>query len=202
MSRSGIISSNPESGILSIELDKGTLHRTSGDSVQSIAFNRYNLTLPLQTPKTNPLGKVGRSTMSMDELRSEAGRHENKALGVTFLNEYHKRLALPISCFILTLLGFPLGFLSTPRHRTIGISLGLIIFILYYILLTAAKTVSEALVMPAGVAMWLPNLLFLILTVLFIRKVASETHTAALEKFYDYSHAFFKRFHLFKGRSR
>jgi lipopolysaccharide export system permease protein len=193
LSERGLISSNPETGILSISLSNGTLHRSSGDTVQSIEFKRYDMNLPLETPRTNPLAKVGRSTMSQSELRDQAERLGNNTHAASLLNEFHKRLALPVSCFILTVLGFPLGFLSGPRHRTIGISLGLAIFILYYVLLTAAKIVSESMVLPPAVAMWLPNLFFLGLTIYFVRKVATDTHTAILEKFYDVTHEILRR---------
>ncbi|UCD66442.1 MAG: LptF/LptG family permease, partial [Deltaproteobacteria bacterium] len=115
------------------------------------------------------------------------------------LNEFHKRLALPVSCFILTLLGFPLGFLSGPRHKTIGIPLGLFTFILYYVLLTGAKTVSESLVMPAAIAIWMPNLIFLVLTTLFIQSVGRESYTVYMEKFYDFTFAVFSKFRRRKG---
>jgi lipopolysaccharide export system permease protein len=109
------------------------------------------------------------------------------------LNEYHKRLALPVSCFILTLLGFPLGFLSGPRHKSIGIPLGLAIFILYYVLMTGSQIISESLILPAWIAMWLPNLIFFILTALFIRIVAQEAYTVYLEKFYDFTYAIYSK---------
>ena len=136
------------------------MHRNNIDTFQTIDFTRYEMNLPLETPQTNPLAKVGRSTMSQGELRTEAKRLGNNSHGASFLNEYHKRLALPVGCFILTILGFPLGFLSGSRHKTIGISLGLTTFILYYVFLTAAKTISESLIMPAAIAMWLPNLYY------------------------------------------
>jgi len=200
ISETGIISSNMGTGIVSIALKNGTLHRSNADTVQTIDFNRYEMNLPLETPQTNPLAKVGRSTMSQGELLVESKRLGENLRGATFLNEYHKRLALPVGCFILTILGFPLGFLSGPRHRTIGISLGLATFILYYVFLTAGKTISESLVMPAAIAMWLPNLFFLLLTIFFIQRVAKETHTAFLEKFYDFSHAVFRRIPWFSRR--
>jgi lipopolysaccharide export system permease protein len=152
------------------------------------------MNLPLDPPATNPLAKAGSSTMLQRELLAEADRlGKNTREAVSYLNEYHKRLALPVSCFILTLLGFPLGFLSGPRHKTIGIPLGLAIFILYYVLLTGSKIISESLILPAGIVMWLPNLIFLILTTLFIKSVAREAHTVYLEKFYDFTYAIYRR---------
>jgi lipopolysaccharide export system permease protein len=202
ISETGRISSNIDAGILSISLKKGTLHRNTAESDQTIDFDSYDMILPLETPRTNPLAKAGKSTMSQDELLTEAKRLGRNSHGTTFLNEYHKRLALPVSCFILTILGFPLGFLSGPRHKSIGLSLGLASFIIYYVFLTAAKTISESLVMPAIIAMWLPNLIFFLLTLFFIHKVAQETHTLFLEKFHDISYAVFSRIPWFTRRTR
>lgn len=194
ISESGILSADSSRGTLSISLQNGVLNRTSADAVQTINFKGYDMNLPLETPTSNPLAKVDETTMLQSELLAEADRKgRNSREAAAYLIEFHKRLALPVSCFILTLLGFPLGFLSGPRHKTIGIPLGLAIFVLYYVLLTGSKIMSESMLLPAGIVMWLPNLLFLILTSLFIKSVAREGHTLYLEKFHDFTYALYSR---------
>jgi lipopolysaccharide export system permease protein len=194
ISESGILSADSTRGTLSISLQNGVLNRTSADAVQTINFKGYDMNLPLETPTSNPLAKVDETTMLQSELLEEADRKgRNSREAATYLIEFHKRLALPVSCFILTLLGFPLGFLSGPRHKTIGIPLGLAVFILYYVLLTGCQIMSESMLLPAGIAIWLPNLLFLILTMLFIKSVAREGHTLYLEKFHDFTYAIYSR---------
>lgn len=194
ISKSGIISADTTAGTLSISLFKGILNRNTSDAVQTIDFERYDINLPLETPTTNPLAKTGKATMLQSELLAEADRlGRNTREASAYLYEYHKRLALPVSCFILTLLGFPLGFLSGPRHKNIGIPLGLAIFIFYYILLTGSQIISESLILPVGLAMWLPNLIFFLLTALFIRIVAQEEYTVYLEKFYDFTYAIYSK---------
>ena len=194
ISESGIISADSTRGTLSISLQNGVLIRPSADAVQTINFKGYDMNLPLETPTSNPLAKVDETTMLQSELLAEADRKgRNSREAATYLIEFHKRLALPVSCFILTLLGFPLGFLSGPRHKTIGIPLGLAVFILYYVLLTGCQIMSESMLLPAGIAIWLPNLLFLILTMLFIKSVAREGHTLYLEKFHDFTYAIYNR---------
>jgi len=200
ISETGKISSNTDTGILSIGLKKGSLHRSTTDTDQTINFDRYDMNLPLETPRTNPLAKASRSTMSQGELQAESKRLGRNSYGATLLNEYHKRLALPVGCFILTILGFPLGFLSGPRHKSIGLSLGLASFILYYVFLSAAQIISESLVMPAFIAIWLPNLIFFLLTIFVISRVAQETHTLFLEKLHDISYAVFSRIPWFTRR--
>jgi len=194
ISESGILSADSTRGTLSISLQNGVLNRTSADAVQTINFKGYDMNLPLETPTSNPLAKVDETIMLQSELLAEADRKgRNSREAATYLIEFHKRLALPVSCFILTLLGFPLGFLSGPRHKTIGIPLGLAVFILYYVLLTGCQIMSESMLLPAGIAIWLPNLLFLILTMLFIKSVAREGHTLYLEKFHDFTYAIYSR---------
>jgi lipopolysaccharide export system permease protein len=203
ISENGKIAADSAGGTFSISLHKGVLNRSTSDAAQTIDFERYSMNLPLETPTTNPLARAGKSTMLQSELLAEADRLGKKSqAAASYLNEFHKRLALPVSCFILTLLGFPLGFLSGPRYKTIGIPLGLAIFILYYVSLTGAKTVSESLLMPAAIAMWLPNLIFLILTVLLIQSVARETYTDYMGRFYDITHTVFSKFRRRKGRTQ
>jgi lipopolysaccharide export system permease protein len=195
ISQRGSFSADSATGTLSISLHNGVLNRTAAKTVETISFDSYDMRLPLENSAGNPLARKGKSTMAQSELLAEAARlGKNTPAGAAHLNEFHMRLVLPVTCFILTILGFPLGFLSGPHHRTIGIPLGLATFILYYVLLTGAKEVSQSLALPAAAAMWLPSLFFLIITVAFLRSVARETHTPALEKFYDFTYAFLSRF--------
>ncbi|MGW8287414.1 MAG: LPS export ABC transporter permease LptF [Desulfobulbales bacterium] len=203
IAESGIISADSKRGTFSISLHNGTLNRTTSDVDQTINFDQYDMVLPLETPSTNPLAKSGRATMLQSELLAEANRLGHNSLeAARYLNEFHERLALPFSCFILTLLGFPLGFLSGPRHRTVGLPLGLAIFILYYVLLTGANTLSESLILPAALAIWLPNIIFLVLTIFFIRGVAEEKHSVYMEKFHDFTYAVSRKLSRRRERNR
>jgi lipopolysaccharide export system permease protein len=190
IARTGTISTDINKGSLALQLNKGSLHRNRNNVNQPIDFKHYVLDVPVAAPKKNPLAKAGRPNMTQGQLRQEAIRlgRDTKA-GAALLIEFHKRLALPMSCFILTILGFPLGLLAGPRQRAIGIPLGLLIFILYYALLTAGQSFSETLILPVGPAMWMPNIVFFLFTLFFILSVARETHTANLEKLFDAGHA-------------
>ena len=62
--------------------------------------------------------------------------------------------------------------------------LGLLVFILYYVLLPAAKGFAEEEVLPIGLLVWLPNVLFATLTFFFVRQVANET-TPLFDRLYE-----------------
>lgn len=183
MAAGGHLDSGSGRSSMTITLDNGSLHRASGSVTQTMQFKRYTINLPLPTAEQLTGAKPGKSGMNQQQLMSRANELGIKTKqGADLLREYHKRLVLPISCFIFSLLGIPLGLLAGPGQRAIGIPLGLGIFTLYYILLTAAEALGESLIIPVPVAMWTPNILFALLTITMIRSAHRESSAMHLER--------------------
>ena len=103
------------------------------------------------------------------ELETENTEHKRK-----LLIEFHKRLVLPVGCLMISLIGLPLGLQARPGKKAVGLQVGLAIFILYYILFTFGKTLAEDNVLPIVIAMWAPNIIFLLLAVYWIVQVSNE----------------------------
>lgn len=172
-----------------LTLNNGSMHRGTNDITQTIRFKRYTLNLPFEPPTTidgDSLTQVGKNGMSQAELLKAAENYgTDTPEGLSMLIEYHQRLALPAGCFILTILGLPLAMQSKPGRRSVGVPLGLLFFIAYYIMLTAGKTVSEGGKIPVEQAMWLPNVVFAALTVYFTRRAAREYSSSFIEKMFE-----------------
>jgi len=84
--------------------------------------------------------------------------------------EIHKRLAIPLSCFIFAFLGLPLGAHTKKGGRTSGFTLSIVLILVYYILITAGEQLALQSRLPAWAGMWGPNILFTIFALyLFIR---------------------------------
>jgi lipopolysaccharide export system permease protein len=176
MAQSGQLSTDHKNMSLSLALRNGSLHRTQGNITQHIDFDKYSLHLALPTPASGASPAADRRSLSLRQLQEQAELlGPNKEPGISFLIELHQRLSLPVGCFILTLLGLPLGFLAGPGRRSMGLPIGLGIFIAYYILLTAAKALSESLVLPVAPAMWGPNILFFPIMIYLLHSTAAET---------------------------
>jgi lipopolysaccharide export system permease protein len=183
MANQGHLSADLKKMVLSLALTDGSLHRTHDAVTQDIQFKRYLFNLSLVEPGGMSLQKNDRRNLSLTELQRQTQKlGRTTEPGMTMLIEYHKRLVLPVGCFILALLGFPLGFLAKPGKKSIGMTLGLGLFIIYYILITAAKALSETFVLPVELAMWTPNGVFLVITAYLIHSTARETMTVHLEK--------------------
>ncbi len=178
MAQSGTMNAEVDTMMVTITLKNGSLHRPDNDRSQIISFDQYTINIPLQPPTILDGEDVTRrssGSMTMAQLQTaatERGRDTRK--GRKKLTHYHKRLVLPVGCFILSLLGMPLGLQAGPGKRAVGIPLGLAFFILYYILFTLGKSVAEDTQVPVILAMWMPNIIFLLFTLFFIRQAANE----------------------------
>src|SRR4029079_3998158 len=74
--------------------------------------------------------------------------------------ELHQRLALPFACMLLALAGIPLGVGSRRSGKSSAYVLTVALAFLYYMgLITAIHFGREGSV-PAGLAMWMPNIVF------------------------------------------
>ena len=63
---------------------------------------------------------------------------------------------------LLGLIGVPLGLQSQRSGKGAGFTLALIIFLVYYILLSLAGNIADKGLLPAAIILWLPNLCFLL----------------------------------------
>ena len=88
--------------------------------------------------------------------------------------EVHKKNSIPVAAIIFTLIGVPLGAMVRRSGASIGISLSIGFFILYWSFLIGGEDLADRLMIPAWLAMWSPNMLLgavgVFLTVMAARK--------------------------------
>lgn len=178
MAKSGTMVGDTQKMQVTIILENGSLNRPDGAYTQTVAFERYQINIPLHIPSVidgTDITQQSSSSMTMEQLQlaaTQLGR-DSKG-GRDKLVHYHKRLVLPAGCFILSLLALPFGLQAQAGRGAIGIPLGLGSFILYYVLFTIGKNLAEESSLPVGLAMWFPNLIFLVFTLILLRQTANE----------------------------
>ncbi len=178
MARDGHMVAEVNKMQVTIVLRNGTLHSTDGLDNQIIHFKRYQLQIPLRPPTKidgDDVTVLDRGSMTQAQLQA-AGHdpHLTPKQRIRYLSEFHHRLVLPVGCFILSLLGMPLGLQARPGKRAIGIPIGLSLFVLYYIIYTVAQVLVEDQVIPLVLGMWSPNILFFILTLYIFYRTEKE----------------------------
>ena len=178
VAKSGHLEAEMDKMMVTVILNDGTLHNAEGLDNQVIRFQRYQLQIPLRPPTRigrEDVTVMDRGSMSQEQLLANAAHYgPDTRQGRIFRAEYHHRLALPVGCFILSLLGLPLGLLAGPGKRAVGLPLGLACFVLYYITYTITGVMGEEGVLPLVFGMWLPNILLLALTVFVFLRADQE----------------------------
>jgi len=77
--------------------------------------------------------------------------------------ELHQRLALPFACMLLALTGIPLGVGSRRAGKSSAYVLTVALALLYFTGLINAINFGRQGTIPAGLAVWIPNLVFAVL---------------------------------------
>jgi len=88
--------------------------------------------------------------------------------------EYHKKLSIPLSCFVFVLLGAPLGIRSRRGGIGIGAGIGILVFLIYYLFLVGGEQLGDRGIVAPAAAMWAPNVVFGGLGVLLTVATARE----------------------------
>ncbi|MDP2798564.1 MAG: LptF/LptG family permease, partial [Deltaproteobacteria bacterium] len=152
-------------------------HRVGRDwrSAQTIRFEKYALTLsPQSTGYSEVVGK-GKSEMSLNEIRDRLKEAPvSSPEHYSLLMELHRKMALPVACIIMGLVGAALGAQSRFAGTSFGISIGLTVFLLYYLMLALAKGLGETGVVYPAIGMWVPNIIFALLAVYLMVKTNGE----------------------------
>lgn len=92
--------------------------------------------------------------------------------------EIQKKFALAFACIVFVMIGAPIA-LRFPRGGVglvIGASVG--IFALYYIGLVGGEALADRLIMGPFLAMWLTNILFLVIAALLLSRMGKEGATS------------------------
>lgn len=87
--------------------------------------------------------------------------------------EKHTRFALPFSAFILTLIGVSLSSKKRRGGMGINIGIGLMLSFTFILFLRFSQMFVHAALLPAWIAIWLPNLLYLLIA-LFLYRIAPK----------------------------
>lgn len=167
--RNGIVDSDEKTGAMRILLHNGSIHsQDNKGGYRLIAFGDYLL--------TTELGKSGalvrsEGDLSVTELLQVARvpQARNKALV-----ELHSRFAFPAAALVFAILALPLGLSNRRSGKGAGFTASILVLLVYYVLLSFLRTLAEKGDFPPVLALWLPNLLFLVIGLVLFRLAVHE----------------------------
>ncbi len=122
-------------------------------------------TLILMEPTDLVYSKGQQETFTSPELRDYISKQTSRGSGnvVQYEMEYHKRIAVSFSSFILTIIGLSLS--SRKRKGGMGmyLGIGLALSFIYIMLLTISSTFAINAGFSPIIAAWIPNIIFAVI---------------------------------------
>lgn len=156
-------------GELIFDLQDGRMYKLDKGNVSILDFNEYIIRIDLSTlMQDKELSGLKPKEMSWEALQDAHQRYlagEDITAGHRMEPEMQKRLSLPVACIILTLFSIPLAASFENAKKQIAIVLSMVSFLLYYVLFSVGVALAEGEMLPAAVAMWMPNVIFGVLAI-------------------------------------
>lgn len=143
------------------------------ENIQIIHFKEQKL-LSGKTPEDIMREQKTPEQMKIGELKKQILILKQEAQDVKpLLVELHSRFSIPFASFIFALLGISLGVKPHRSGSSIGVGLSSITIFIYYVIMTVCNTWGKAGILLPIISAWLPNLIFLFLGILLMKKVAN-----------------------------
>jgi lipopolysaccharide export system permease protein len=178
VAQKGRIHSDPKGKAIVIQLMNGTVFITEKKShaARTIQFSTYDVTISLEDlMPSDSLKKRSPREMSVQELIRGLGDTEKKVRGYyDVAAELMERFSVPLAVFLMGLMGAPLGAQVKFLGRSLGVSIGMGMFVGYYLLLAGAKSLGESGLLSPFIGMWFPCVFLIVAGGLFMKHVQNE----------------------------
>jgi lipopolysaccharide export system permease protein len=175
----GFVVHSPDGNRMTLRLLRGQIFRVAADmnSLQTIRFQNYDFNLDLDSfASGDEEFRQAERDLDFTQLRqalaaARVGSKKHSRLSY----EFHRRWSLPFACIVLGFLAAPLSVQSRTGSRLSGVVLGILLFLLYYVFVSAAKALGEGGTYPPVVGLWLPNVVFSGLAIVLWIKTTRES---------------------------
>jgi lipopolysaccharide export system permease protein len=178
VARRGKLIADPASLSVTLAMKEGAIHASprDQDAYSTMSFDSGTLHLDI----SHALVQKGPADRDFDEIGSLELYRELKRARTSgkptagIESELHKRLSMPFACLLFGLIGAPLGIRRTRSGKSAGISIALLVFLIYYILVATGTKLSNSGVLSPVVAYWVPNGLMTIAAIVMVIKKGQE----------------------------
>lgn len=182
IAKRGRLFGDPNAMVYHLRLYDGTINQMNMQdrSSHTINFETYDIRLDLRDVINAPgMASKRPKEMTLAELRNYLNEvKDNKNAYYDGLLNLHKKISIPVACLAMGLLALPLGIQSRNAKKAFGVGLGMLFFLLYYLLLSMGSALAENGKLHPAIGMWLPNLILGGLgIVLLVRSVKEKTIT-------------------------
>ncbi|HLE18136.1 MAG TPA: LptF/LptG family permease, partial [Syntrophales bacterium] len=171
--------SDPASMRVSIRLKKGSIHTVDIKlkNYRKMDFSSYDINLDMEAVIAETKGAKEKDSREMT-AGEMMGRIRTpgleEAVKWELLVELNKKFTLPLTCLIFGLLGMPIGVNIRKSARARGLTMGIVIVLLYYLLQLGGAALTETGKISPLPGLWLPPAIFTIAGLCLLALAAKE----------------------------
>jgi LPS export ABC transporter permease LptG/LPS export ABC transporter permease LptF len=158
---------------IQLHLRNANVHEIGKDVVSGthVAFPVGDQVLDAQPPREN-LGKPFSRMSSAELYRFTKETPPKMAESVESRIEWHRRLALPLACLTLGLVGIPLGVTTRKGGKSSGYIMAILLaFFVYYLAYISLTGMARQRAISPEFSSWVPNTFFLIAGVFLLTRL-------------------------------
>jgi lipopolysaccharide export system permease protein len=155
---------------IALSLKNGYINITKGRDTTELFFDRYQLGLSIDSESKAPPKNEFTPLQLLRKMKEAVPDREKTSYALAF----HRRLTLPLICVALIFLGLPLAHLSGKSGRLGGLAVGLLVFVLYYVLLIYGENLASAGRIPPYIGAWMPSGALALLALLLYRRESTR----------------------------
>ncbi|HTT20993.1 MAG TPA: LptF/LptG family permease [Candidatus Sulfotelmatobacter sp.] len=163
-----VISEGPDR--LHVHLVDGSEHETDPKDPDHYQISTFEQTdIPIELPSTEnkaeesqPAGEMDTGTLHQKALSSDV------ASARWYSIELHRRFALPTACFVLALVGIPLGLSSKKSGKSGGFVLTILLVFAYYVVSLIGVSLARQGRIAPWLGAWMADIVFLGLAVFLL----------------------------------
>ncbi len=144
----------------------------SGKSEHMMRFEKQILPIS-QDPRGIVREQKTPEQLTMKELRQQIEIMRAQFVDTKKLEtELYQRITIPMASLVFAIIGVPLGMQPNRSSSSRGVGLSLLIFFIYYVLMTLAGAIAQSGALNPAYAVWLPNVVGLLAGGYLMRRAA------------------------------
>jgi len=147
------------------KLENGTIYNYDKEGKITYEMSFTNMDIMVK----NDLQKFFKNQRTPQEMSSKELKQQIDILQQAGANtknfevDLYMKYSIPFSGLIFVLLGVPLGLRVKKGNKATGVILSIVLVLLYYVLLSATRSMGRGDILIPILAAWLPNIIFAIL---------------------------------------
>jgi len=166
---------------------KGTIFlvEKSLEASRTIKFNTYALNIGLKDVLADLASrKKAPHELSVSQLiaqlKNTPDTHEDYS---RIMRELLEKLSIPLAVFFMGIIGVPLGAQIRGRGRSTGVSVSLMVFSVFYLILMIIRSVCSTGALSPAFGVWIPDLFLIVSVIYLLRRASNERPIYLMPRF-------------------